>query len=215
MDRHEEHKNVCKTKEDAKLKHLVVFCNPDEKSLCAAYRDEVVRLTLDTCNEVIVRDLYQIGFQPVLDMEDLAALKKGQTPDDIRVEQDYIRWADLITFVYPVWWTGLPALLKGYIDRVFASGFAYERTKEGTINGLLSGKNVIILNNMGNPYEYYEKIGMITSLEQTSDDGIFRFCGMEVLEHRFFGHLTDSSKEERKGHIEVLQYIYSKVLPKN
>lgn len=215
MEKQEAHKSVCRERENAKIKHLVIYCHPNPKSLSTAYRDEVVRLTRDTHNEVIVRDLYQICFQPVLSGEDFLAFQKGKIPEDIKVEQDYIRWADLITFIYPIWWTGLPAILKGYIDRVFSNGFAYAQSGTGEIEKLLIGKKVIILNNIGQPYELYEKIGMLDSLKQTSDKGIFEFCGMEVLEHRFFGHLTGASKKEREGHIHLLPLLYAKVLPMN
>ncbi len=195
-----------------RLNHLIIYCNPNPKSLSAAYRDALVELTELSDNPVNVRDLYNIGFHPVLEMNDFEAVKHGQIPAEVKVEQDYIQWANLLTFVYPVWWTGMPALLKGYIDRVFSKGFAYMMDEQGHLQGLLKEKKVVILNNMGFPYEYYDKTGMLKSLKQTSDEGIFEFCGMQVLEHRFFGHLDAASKAEREGHINALKLIYDKIL---
>ena len=106
----------------------------------------------------------------------------------------------------------MPALMKGYIDRVFTKGFAYNMDEEGQLQGLLAGKKVVILNNMGFPYDYYDKIGMLQSMKQTSDQGIFEFCGIEVAEHRFFGHLDGSSRSEREAHVKVLKLIYDKLL---
>lgn len=196
------------------INHLIVYCNPNPKSLSSAYRDALVELTEMSANPVNVRDLYNIGFSPVLEMRDFDAVKHGQIPAEVKVEQDYVMWANLITFVYPVWWAGMPALMKGYIDRVFTKGFAYTMDDEGHLKGLLGDKKVVILNNMGFPYAYYEKMGMLDSMKQTTDEGIFKFCGMEVVEHRFFGHLDAASKAEREGHVEVLKMIYDKILLK-
>lgn len=202
-----------KDKDGVRIKHLVVLAHPEPKSLSGAYKDEIVRLTEDTGNEVIVRDLYNLGFHPVLSAEDFGAFKKGEVPADIQLEQDYIRCADLITFIYPIWWTGMPAMMKGYIDRVFSRGFAYDITGLGEIKKLLTGKKIILLNNFGMAYDEYEKTGMLDALRKTSDTGIFEFCGMEVQAHHFFGHMDNSSKEERSAHLQTLSYLYEKFLP--
>lgn len=202
-----------KEKNCSRINHLIVFCHPNERSLSAAYRDEILQFTEDTGNNGLVRNLYGLGFHPVLSAEDLRAIDRGDIPDDIRIEQDYIRGADLITLIYPIWWTGMPALMKGYIDRVFSKGFAYEITSCGEVQGLLTGKKVLILNNFGQTYNYYEQIGMLSALKKTSDEGIFNFCGMEVVGHHFFGHLDQASKEERAAHIKTLSFLYEKFLP--
>lgn len=194
------------------INHLIIYCNPNPKSLSAAYRDAVIELTEMSGNAVNVRDLYNIGFRPVLEQADFDAIKHGQISAEIKVEQDYIMWADLLTFIYPIWWAGMPALMKGYIDRVFSRGFAYLMDEQGKPKGILQKKRVVILNNMGFPYSYYEQNGMLKSLKQTSDEGIFEFCGLQVAEHRFFGHLDAASKAEREGHVNALKLIYDKVL---
>lgn len=203
-----EAKNYLNTK---KMNHLIIYCNPNPRSLSSAYKDAIVELTEMSRNPVNTRDLYNIGFHPVLEQTDFDAQKHGQIPEEIKVEQDYVRWADLLTFIYPVWWAGMPAILKGYIDRVFSRGFAYTMDESGHPVGLLTGKKVVVLNNMGSPYTYYDKNGMLKSMAQTVDQGIFEFCGMQVIEHRFFGHLDAASKGERQGHIDVLKFIYDKI----
>lgn len=195
------------------VKHLIVFCHPDCHSLSAAYKDEVVRLTEKSGHCAIVRDLYNIGFHPELTLEDMAAIRMGDIPVEIKLEQDYILEADLITLIYPIWWTGMPAVMKGYIDRVFSNGFAYEVGPSGELRGLLNGKKVMILNNFGHSFDYYEETGILDALRKTSDTGIFDFCGMNVVGHHFFGHLNGASREERNGHIKILPSVYEKFLP--
>lgn len=194
------------------LKHLIIFCHPNPRSLSAAYKDELVYITEKTGNEVIVRDLYNLEFRPVLTESDLVGFEKKEYADDVKIEQDYIREADLITFIYPIWWGGMPAMMKGYVDRVFSKGFAYEINGLGEIKKGLEGKKVVILNNFGSPYETYEKSGMLEALKLIADTGIFRFCGMEVVEHHFFGRIDISSEEECSGHLRTLNYMYEKFL---
>lgn len=189
------------------LKHLIIFCHPRPASLSGAYKDEIVRLTEKAGHGCIVRDLYNNGFRPALSAEDLEAFQGSEIPEDIRLEQDYVQGADLITMIYPIWWAGMPAMMKGYIDRVFSRNFAYEVTGLGEIRPLLTGKKVIILNNFGSPYEEYEKSGMLDAVRKTCDRGIFQFCGMEVAEHHFFGRMDTSGQEECSAHIGVLPYI--------
>lgn len=107
-------------------------------------------------------------------------------PEDIAVEQEQIKWADVIIFVYPVWWTGLPAMLKGYVDRVFSYGFAYQYV-EGNPVGLLEVKKALLFSTTGAANEIYEQIGMHNSMKQTTDQGIFGFTGIKVIDHVFFG----------------------------
>jgi NAD(P)H dehydrogenase (quinone) len=75
----------------------------------------------------------------------------------------FITQTDAITFIYPIWWTVLPAILKGHVDRVFSYGFAYSYGEAG-INKMLTGKKGFIINTHGTPQEIYDKIGMTDGL---------------------------------------------------
>jgi NAD(P)H dehydrogenase (quinone) len=90
-------------------------------------------------HRVECRDLYAAGFNPILSARDLAAVARGKLAKDIKVEQVAIRRADVLTFISPLWWSGLPAILKGYLDRVFCAGLTYVIKGEDYLPGL-SGK---------------------------------------------------------------------------
>ena len=107
----------------------------------------------------------------------------------------------------------MPAMMKGYIDRVFSRGFAYDIVGLGEIKKLLTGKRVVVLNNFGMTYDEYEQSGMLDALKRTSDIGIFEFCGMEVEAHHFFGRMDKASREECCGHVRMLGFLYEKFLP--
>lgn len=132
------------------MKHLVVYAHPSSESFNHSILETTVRTLEKKGHEVNVRDLYAMNFQPVLHLDDLAAMKKGEIPSDIRQEQEYITQTDTIILIYPIWWTGLPAIVKGYIDRIFAYGFAYSYGANG-IDQLLTGKKGMIINTHGTP----------------------------------------------------------------
>ncbi|TYR78835.1 NAD(P)H-dependent oxidoreductase [Priestia megaterium] len=170
------------------MNHLVVYAHPNPKSFNSAIKTTVETVLKEQEHEVVVRDLYEIGFNPVLSGSDFAAFKTGMNfPADIKTEQEYVTWADVITFIYPIWWTGLPAIAKGYVDRIFSYGFAYAADGNGGYLKLLAGKKGVILNTQGHPENVYEEMGMKAAMEHTSDKGIFEFCGIELIEHKFFG----------------------------
>lgn len=167
------------------MKHLIIYAHPNPDSLNSYFRNTLVEHLEQGNQEVIVRDLYQLNFNPVLSLEDLAGQRSGLVSDDVKQEQDFISWADCITFIHPIWWTGLPAIMKGYIDRVFTYGFAY-RYDQGVQKGLLVGKKTVIINTHGKSKAEYEAMGMDTALRLTSDEGIYTYSGLEVVEHLFF-----------------------------
>ncbi|MBP1167472.1 NAD(P)H dehydrogenase (quinone) [Chryseobacterium sp. PvR013] len=177
------------------MRHLIIYAHPNNNSLNHNLLNTVIE-TLQSCNqEVIVRDLYAIGFDPVLSLADMQEQRLGKVSDDIKIEQEHISWAEQITFIYPIWWTGLPAIMKGYIDRVFSYGFAY-RYDQGIQKGLLKGKKTVIINTHGKSHEEYEKTGMDKALTLTSDHGIFMYSGLEIIRHLFFDKADKASSED-------------------
>lgn len=188
------------------MKHLVIFAHPYEKSFINGIVKTIKESTIEVGSEIEVRDLYKLQFDPILKASDLLNLQTGEFAEDIKEEQKYIEWADLITFVYPIWWAGLPAMLKGYVDRVFCNGFAFGNSKNGPV-GLLREKKAMLFSTTGIPSDIYNEIGMHQSMKQTSDEAIFNFCGMEVLSHTFLGGVPTSTKEEREKYLSEISAI--------
>lgn len=153
-------------------------------------------------NELVVRDLYAMDFDPVLRSKDLARFSAGQIPDDIGQEQEYIRWADLVLFVFPVWWGGMPAIMKGYIDKVFAWGFAYG-SENGRIMPLLTGKKAMIVSTQGQSQEDYEQ-GMFQAMTTLYRQGIFDFCGIEMLDPVFVASVHSLSQAQKQDYFQAV-----------
>ncbi|AEI43375.1 NAD(P)H-dependent oxidoreductase [Paenibacillus mucilaginosus] len=190
------------------MNHLIVYAHPHKGSFNNAILDTAVAALKAKGHEICVRDLYKLNFHPVLSATDTAALREGRAPADIKQEQEHLAEADVITFIYPIWWTGLPAILKGYVDRTFSYGFAYQYNSEGGIDKLFTGKKGVIINTYGTPGDVYEATGMNEALKKTSGGGIFDFCGVEVVEHFLFGGVTTVATDETRK--EMLARIHDK-----
>lgn len=167
------------------MKHLIIYAHPNEASLNHHFKQSVEETLRQNKHDVVVRDLNKMNFKPALSLDDMADQRKGIVADDVKQEQDFISWADSITFIYPIWWTGMPAIMKGYIDRVFSYGFAY-RYDQGVQKGLLVGKSAYIINSHGKSNAEYYEIGMDKALTLTSDKGIYNYCGLDIKQHFFF-----------------------------
>jgi NAD(P)H dehydrogenase (quinone) len=167
------------------MKYLIIFAHPFAQSLNGHLKEAVCKHLSDNQHEVIVRNLYQLDFNPILSSKEIEGQRMGKVGEDVSTEQEYILWAEILILIHPIWWTGLPAILKGYIERVFSYGFAYQYD-QGIQQGLLAGKQAIIINTQGKSGKEYQDSGMDKALSLTSDQGIYTYCGMTVKHHFFF-----------------------------
>lgn len=171
------------------MKHLVVVSHPSEGSftmaLARAYAAE-----LHVMGQALqFRDLYRERFDPVLTAAELNATNiVQQAVRDVSRAQDDVRDADVLTVFYPLWWLSMPAMMKGYVDRVFARGFAYE-SSSGMVRGLLSGKKCVLVTVSGAPLPALVGSGGWNAVEALQDKHIFRSSGFELLEHVHFDHI--------------------------
>lgn len=180
------------------MKNLIIYCHPNPKSYNHALLDICTEHLKEGGDEIRIRDLYKMKFDPTLKGSDFEAFMKGEVPADIREEQDQISWAEVVTFIFPIWWFQMPAMLKGYIDRVFSKGFAYDVAEDG-LKGLLTGKKINIINTTGGAEDIYDSMGFRDALTKTHEIGIFGVSGMEVSSHRFFFAVPFITDEDRKG----------------
>ncbi|MEN9528431.1 MAG: hypothetical protein RI932_304 [Pseudomonadota bacterium] len=192
------------------MKNLIVVCHPNPKSFTCAIAKTVEETLAAKGESFVTRNLYELKFNPILAGADFMEFKAGRVPADIAEEQKHISAAENIIFVYPLWWTGLPAMLKGYVDRVFSKGFAYD-FGNGQLNKMLRGKRGLLLTCHGNPKDFYESIGMYNALNLTSDNGIFDFCGIEVVGHQYFDSVPSITDADRKNMLAKVQDVVKKL----
>lgn len=136
---------------DSKAKRILfVVGDPRHESVEWDLVNTAMKHFMDKGCEVELRDLYAIGFNPVITRETFFQAKDGlgETPADVAVEQKYVNAADYIIFAYPNWHDTPNAITKGYMERVFQKKWAYRDTDKG-LEGLLKGKAFFTIMNAG------------------------------------------------------------------
>lgn len=188
---------------------LLVFAHPEPRSLNGALRDVAVEELKAQGHEVCISDLYAERWKSAVDRADfpelspderlipiLASKKAFETDtltEDVKAEIDKLLWADVLILQFPLWWFSMPAILKGWVDRVFAYGFAYgvgehserrwgDRYGEGT----MAGKRAMLIVTAGGWAEHYSPRGVngaIDDLLFPINHGILYYPGYDVLPH--------------------------------
>jgi len=193
------------------MKYLIIYAHPKPQSFNHAILETISEELENSKKDFEVRDLYKIHFNPALSTKDLSAIEKGTVPKDIKKEQNYISKADTLIFMFPIWWSAMPAMLKGYIDRVFSLKFAYDIATDRVI-GLLKGKKVFIVSTTGASKEDYQKMGAFKMMNMSIDMAIFQFSGMKVIGHKYFSSVPYVSHQDRKKMLKELKLLVKEKL---
>lgn len=188
------------------MRHLVIAAHPSAKSFNHAVIEAYMSALIERKHRVECRDLYAANFNPILSARDLAAVGHGKASKDIRDEQVAIRRADVITLVAPLWWSGFPAMLKGYLDRVFCAGFAYVITQGDYLPGL-GGKKGVIITTSGASKEELKSGGRLHAFKTIYDEGLMQFCGIEMVQHLYLCGIVPTKAEGEKRLVEVRRFV--------
>jgi NAD(P)H dehydrogenase (quinone) len=181
------------------MKISIIYSNHHSGNFNEVLLNTLIENLSEQGHEIVVRDLYKMDFNPVLKTSDFESISSGNTPPDILREQDFVKWSDLMIFVYPLWWGGMPAIMKGYIDRVFSWGFAYKTNGNGPYP-LLTDKKAIVMATMGQSRADYEK-GMFQAMNLVNVEGVFGFCGVDVVDQIYFSSIHNVSERERNNYL--------------
>ncbi|EHR60692.1 NAD(P)H-dependent oxidoreductase [Saccharomonospora cyanea] len=184
---------------------LWIVAHPDRRSLTHALACEGVSHLRALGHEVRVRDLYAMKWNPVVDAADFAhdpaerllvgaaaedAYRRGRLCEDIRAEQELVRASDVLVVQFPLWWFGMPAILKGWFDRVFVNGFAFgvrDPVTGATLrygDGGLRGRRAMVVTTVGAREASFGPRGIHGELEQVLfpvQHGIAHYTGMDPL----------------------------------
>ncbi len=202
------------------MKTLIIHAHPEPRSLNGSLKDLAVTTLQGAGHDVQVSDLYAMNWKSAVDAADFGpdapsplriirasgqAFDTGTLTPDVRAEQQKLLWADTIIFQFPLWWYTMPAILKGWVDRVYSFHFGYgvgphndvqygERYGEGT----LTGRRAMLSVTVGGPESHYSERGIngpIDDLLFPIQHGILYFPGLEVLPP-FVLYGTDRMTEE-------------------
>jgi len=183
------------------MRHLIIAAHPSPKSFNHAVVETYRAALTERGHRVECRDLYAAGFNPVMSARDLVAIGRGKAAKDIRDEQAAVRRADVLTLVSPLWWSGFPAMLKGYLDRVFCAGFAYV-IKQGEYLPGLAGKRGVIITTSGATREELKNSGRLRAFKTIFDEGLMGFCGIDLVQHLYLGGI-DPGMSQADGEAQL------------
>ncbi|RDJ20063.1 flavodoxin family protein [Bosea caraganae] len=186
---------------------LVVVAHPDPRSLShsvTAHLAEGIALS-GPGNSAEIADLTAEGFDPRFTTADIAAhLREAPVSADIAAEQARIDRADALVLVYPVYWWSMPGLLKGWIDRVFTNGWAYEEGPDAKLEKKLRHLRVHLIAIGGADQRTYARHGYFGAMKTQIDHGIFGYCGASVVTSEL---LLPSDAQFPAGHLETARAI--------
>jgi len=134
------------------MRVLLVHAHPRSDSFSTALRDTTAKALRAAGHEVEIRDLYHEGFRPALSALERAAYH--DTPGNLRGIEDHVtslRSAEALVLVYPTWWYGMPAMLKGWFDRVWAPGVAFHMSEGAITPGMRHIKRLAVVTTYGSP----------------------------------------------------------------
>ena len=178
------------------MQHLIVVAHPLEDSITMKMARTFARELQQLGHNQKNHDLYRMRFNPVMGAHELEPRSVGHSADaDVAQAQEDVRAAAVLTMVYPLWWATMPAMMKGYIDRVFARGFAYE-AREGVTKGLMEGKRCVLITLSGSPLSMLLDNGEWKAMDTLQDTHIFRSSGFELLEHLHFDKVEPPTPDE-------------------
>jgi putative NADPH-quinone reductase len=178
---------------------LVINGHPDPDSLNAALAAAYAAGATGSGAEVRGIELSRIAFNPNLSF---GYRKRTELEPDLLRAQELIKWADHLVFVYPVWWGAMPALLKGFIDRVFLPGFAFKyRDNSPLWDKLLTGKSARLIVTMDTP-TWYNKLVYRSAGHRVMRDNILKFCGIKPARITEFTPIKPSTREQRTKWLE-------------
>ena len=195
------------------MKILIIYAHPEPQSMNGAMFNNAIDTLTKAGHEVQVSDLYAMQFNPVSDRSNFTTVNdpdffKQQREEVyasqadgfaalIEEEQQKVEWCDLMIWQFPLWWFSVPAILKGWVDRVFAMGRFY---KNGHIyeNGVFRGKKALLSLTTGGPEANYinERYGELGVILHPLQRGILEFTGFSVLRpHVIYGTERQSVEE--------------------
>ena len=182
------------------MRALVVYCHPVEGSLCSAIRDAAVHGLRTAGHDVSVIDLAADDFDPVMPINEWRTYMNREivdTPEIVRYIEK-VQESEILVFVYPTWWSGLPAQLKGWLERVLVVGVAFRFTKGDRVRpGMTQMRRIHVISTYGSPKLY---VRLVNDNGRRILTRALRMCGTKRTKtsHQGLYALDTSTVESRQ-----------------
>lgn len=180
----------------SRIRHAVVLAHPDGHSFNAAIAHAYCEAVRRAGQEVILRDLYRMPFDPVLKNEERPDRKGFHLSHDVQVELDILRGCRVFVFIFPIWFGLPPAMMKGYVDRVLGAGVTARQVQERSGAGLLGNGHLCTITTSGAPADWLDAQGQTDALRALSATYLFRAFAMQSAEMMHIGDVVDGVSPE-------------------
>ncbi len=189
-------------------KVLIINGHPNKDSFNFALADAYLKGAETTDATVSMLAIADLNFDPNLRF---GYQKRMELEPDLQKAWDLIKEADHLVWVHPVWWGGLPAITKGFLDRLFLPGIAFRYRKDSVWwDKLLKGKTARIITTLDQPGFYYWLVYGKPSVNQLKK-AVLEFCGIKPVKVTYFGIIKTSKAEQRKKWLEKTFYLGQKL----
>jgi NAD(P)H dehydrogenase (quinone) len=184
------------------FKHAIIAAHPSAKSFTLSVAERYAETVRAHGHEAMIRDLYRTGFDPVLREQE----RQGEPAKDVTQEWALLGKVDVFVLVYPIWFGTPPAMLKGYIDRVFGAGRTLGWGGEGGEGEVLSGKRLVSLTSSGSMRAWLDEKGVLGSLRNVFDRYLAEVFGFsETARYHFDGIGRDLPEREARMHLKQVE----------
>lgn len=186
---------------------LLILGHPSSTSFCSAVADTYIHAAKIAGHEVRVLRLGGLAFDPVL--HNGYTQPQALEPDLLSAQAD-ILWATHLAWVFPIWWGGIPALMKGFIDRIFLPGFAFKYRKGKAFpDKLLQGRTAHLLVTLDTPPWYYRWVYRMPGIHQVRSTTL-AFCGIKPTQTLMFGPVLGSTATQREKWLKQVGALFEK-----
>jgi NAD(P)H dehydrogenase (quinone) len=181
---------------------LSVIAHPSSASFCHAVLERFATGTKDAGHSHEIADLHKEQFSPVMTARDLQQFEGVSMPDDVKNEQRRVERSDALCLIFPTWWYQMPAMMKGWLDRVWSAGWAYEweHDPEGS---LLKPRPCVMLIPTGVSEVMEAEWQCVKSIEHVYRKGVLGYCGVDPVNIHFMLDAAAFDKGVHQKHLET------------
>lgn len=185
-------------------KIVVINGHPNKESFNHALANAYIEAATNKGAEVKYISIGELDFNPNLEF---GYQKRMELEPDLINALETIKWSNHQVWIHPIWWLGMPAIMKGFFDRAFLPNITFKTIKGEATQGLLTSDTARIITTAGDlSYNEYEKTYHLSGLVQLQK-GILEYCGISSIENNFIGPLNDLTENDRLQWIERIKEI--------
>lgn len=185
------------------MNHAVIFSHPNPSSYTVSVAHAYRKAATSLGHGILMRDLYRLGFDPRLELSEVGR-NSYDCPPEIARERQLLRDADVFVLIYPLWLYAPPAMIKGYLERVFGFGFAYGPGGPSA-NPMLNDRKLMIFTSAGLSTEWGAQTGTFEALCTLFDHYFASVCGLQLLDHVHFGGLSAETPDQIRAHLSSVE----------